>query len=501
MKLFIKSNKGITLPVAIMVTAIVFMFVFTLLTLSENLTRNVSFRIDREDALQIAEAGYNHFMYYLNQDSTFYLNPDGTAGIDDETGFIPGTDDDSGDGLDSDGLPIEYKETPYKRGNDIIGYYKIRLIQPNVNEDLSVISTGYTVDKPDIKRTVQVKIHQRSFTEYVDFSDSSGEVYWTSNDEAHGPVFCNEDLLIKGNPVFHDDVVIGGKIKVLSGSPTFNPSKLKLENQPKLLFPVTNDEIISWGESEEGLSFTGRTCILFIGNKLQIRNKNINNDEIKTYDLPECGVLLVKNGSGSNAGNVFISGTLDGRLTVYAEGNIYITGKDPTNYSPNSIKGTFSKDEGGIKYADDNIPLIGSSGKKFSNDMLGLISEGHIIIATRTWPSTDTSGYSKLSESSVSVKNITVYGALMTNKAGKQIYVEDYADIDPKGNFTVYGSKIQNAERGAVGTFSSSTYDLRSGYRKVNYFDYRLRNQTPPHFITPDKSGWEVREWEEILNP
>lgn len=488
------SKKGITMPVAIMIVAIVFLFTVTLLTLNENLTRNVSFKIDTEDALQIAEAGYNHYMYYLNQDSTFYQNKDGISIKNGsvEVGFKPSE-------FDSDDYPVKYERTAYMRGSDIIGYYEIRLIQPSVDEDLTVISTGCTFDKENIKRTISVKIHQRSFANYVDFSDSSGDVYWTSDDKAYGPVFSNENLNIKGNPEFFDDVVVGGKIKIESGNPKFNSSKLKLENQPKMMFPVTNEEIVFWGESEEGLSFNGRTCIRLEKNKLYIRNKCINNDAITTYDLPKCGVLLVKNGEGSDVGNVFIAGELDGRLTVYSQGNVYITGKDPTNYSPSSINGIISRNEGGIKYTDSNIPIFGSTGKKFTDDMLGIISEGNIIIATKTWPSTVASGYSRLSENDVSVKNITVYGALMTNKAGKQILVEDYDKINPKGNFTVYGSKIQNAVRGAVGTFNNS--GLVSGYSKVNYFDYRFKNQTPPHFITPANSGWEVKAWDETPNP
>ena len=387
------------------------------------------------------------------------------------------------------------------RGSDIIGYYEIRLIQPSVDEDLTVISTGCTFDKENIKRTISVKIHQRSFANYVDFSESSGDVHWSNNDKAYGPVFSNGDLIIKGNPEFFDDVVVGGRIRVESGTPKFDSSKLKLENQPKMMFPVTNEEIVFWGESAEGLSFKGRTCILLDKDKLHIRNRNINSDAITTYALPKCGVLLVKNGKGSDVGNVFIAGELDGRLTVYSQGNIFITGKDPTNFSPNSINGILGTNEGGIKYTDNNIPLLGSTGKKFTDDMLGIISEGDIIIATRTWPSTEASGYSRLSESYVSVENITVYGALMTNKAGKQIKVEDYDNIRAKGYFTVYGSKIQNAVRGAVGTFNTYNYSLISGYRKVSYFDYRLKNQTPPHFITPANSGWEVREWDEVPNP
>lgn len=164
MKLFFKSKKGITLPIAVMIVAVVFLFVATVLTLNENLTRNVSHKVDTEDALQIAEAGYNHYMYYLNQDSTFFMNPTGINKTKngEQIGFKCIS-------YDADGLPIEYERTAYMRGNEVIGYYEIRLIQPGVNEDLAVISTGYRADNEDVKKTVQVKIHQRSFAEYVDF--------------------------------------------------------------------------------------------------------------------------------------------------------------------------------------------------------------------------------------------------------------------------------------------------------------------------------------------
>lgn len=491
------------MPVAIMIVAIVFLFAATLLTLNENLTRNVSLKIDTEDALQIAEAGYNHYMYYLNQDSTFYQNKDGISVKNGsvEVGFKPSE-------FDSDDYPLKYEPTAYMRGSDIIGYYEIRLIQPNVEEDLTVISTGYTFDKENIKRTVSVKIHQRSFANYVDFSDQSGDVYWTTRDEAYGPVFCNGDLNIKGDPIFHDEVIIGGRINRESGNPQYDTPP-KQNYRPLMTFPITNDEIELWGKSSEGLYFEGRTCIFINDDELVIRNKktdsrgNVISDDVKTMGLPDCGVIFVNDGVGDNKGNVFISGKLDGRLTVYAKGNIFITGKNPTVEDPSRVVPNINSNTGGIIYKDTNIPDKDSTGKSFSDDMLGLIAEGDIIIATRSWPDSSSKGYTKDSrdESNIAVKNITVYGALMTNQAGKQIKVEDYDDIDPKGNFTVYGSKIQNAVRGAVGTFNNSNYSLISGYSKVNYFDYRFKNQTPPHFITPANSGWEVKAWDEIPNP
>ena len=68
---FFKSKKGITLPI-VMIVAVVFLFVATVLTLNENLTRNVSHKVDTEDALQIAEAGYNITCIILIKTPLFY---------------------------------------------------------------------------------------------------------------------------------------------------------------------------------------------------------------------------------------------------------------------------------------------------------------------------------------------------------------------------------------------------------------------------------------------
>lgn len=508
MKKLLISKNGMTLIVAIIFIAIVFLFTITVLTLNDNLTRNVSFKVGKEDALQIAEAGYNHYMYYLNQDSSFFQSPDGIHIPDDsgELGFVPET-------FDSNGLPLSYKTTTYKSGNKVLGYYKIKIVQPMVNQYLTVYSTGWTADNPDIKRTVKVQIHKRTFSEHVEFWDDSGEVYWTTGDKADGPVFCNKDILIDGNPEFLDDVFVNGDIIIEKGRPKFSGNVVVggriirkngatyeingslTENKKTIMaFPISNNDIIEWGESDKGLSFEGRTCILLQGKKMKIRNKS-KGDVEETYDLPSSGVLLVKNGTGNNQGNVFISGTIDGKLTVYAQGNVYLTGKDPTVFTHTNASVT-----GGIFYSDTRIPSKTSTGSNFSDDMLGIISEKDIIVATRTWPSSsESSGLSTSSNRDVSTNNITVYAALMTKNAGRQIFVEDFRNIPAKEDFKVVGSKIQNAERGAVGTFDSKTGKIVSGYNKINQFDFRLKTMSPPHFIEPDKSGWEVRSWEEVV--
>ncbi len=487
MRRLLKSNNGIAMVMIVCIISIVFLLCVAVINYNDSLTRNVSLTVESEDALQIAEAGYNHYMYYLNQDSDFYKNPKGISipgPNGEELGFVP---------VDDEGLPEEYKETAYFLGDKIIGYYKIRIKQPSVNEDLTVISTGWTCDNPDLKKTVSVKLHKRSFAEYVDFTDSSGDVRWTTGNVADGPVFCNGDILVDGNPTFNDNVYTAGKLRTLSGKATINGKLYEGEDgiEPAV-FPITNPEIENWGK--QGIYLTGRTCILLKDNKLIIRNKEVDNDNKYEADLPDTGVVYVK-------GKVFISGRLDGKLTVYATDNIYITGKDPTNFDANNAvnTGAIGDYKGGIIYKDTNIPLNkNATGSNYSDDMLGLISEKNIIVATKTWPSSNAQGYRTYSSYYyVTVKDMIIYGALMTT--GGQFTVEDYDKVPVSGKLSVYGSKIQNSSRGPVGTYNKS--GSVSGYSKQDKFDYRLKTISPPHFVTPANSGWEVRSWEEIPNP
>lgn len=490
----LKSNKGIAMVTVICIVSFVFLLCVALINYNDSHTKNVTLSAKIEDALQIAEAGYNHYMYYLNQDSDFYKNPNGInirGPNGEEMGFVP-------ESFDDKGLPEVYNVTTYRLGESVIGYYQIRIKQPSVNEDLTVISTGWTHENPDIKKTVRVRLHKRSFAEYVDFTDSSGDVRWITGNTADGPVFCNDDILVDGNPVFKDNIYTAGEMKILSGSPIIHGRLYEgKDGIEPAIFPVTNPEIENWAKNG-GLHLTGRTCIFIKDNKLVIRNKNENNDYPYEVDLPKSGVVFVR-------GKVFISGILDGKLTVYATDNIYITGKDPTNFSPGNAAKTGKVLIGsieyniGIAYKDINIPLDkNATGSNYSDDMLGLISEKNIIIATRTWPSSNVQGYTTYSSyGNITVKDMIIYGALMTT--GGQFTVEDYDNVPVSGRLSVYGSKIQNSSRGPVCTYNSRGHV--SGYSKQDRFDYRLKTMSPPHFVEPANSGWEVRSWEEITNP
>jgi hypothetical protein len=190
-------------------------------------------------------------------------------------------------------------------------------------------------------------------------------------------------------------------------------------------------------------------------------------------------------------GNVFISGVLDGRLTVAAKNDIYITGYDPTVDTITGSTKVFS----GVKYKDTVINLNTGTGDITVNesagdaeaDMLGLVADNYIAILTRGW--------FKDGSAASDIRYFSVYAAVYAGKSfinSDMIYGSGSTFPLNKGTLTVRGAIIQNT-RGAVGDITSNT-----GYTKDYAHDPRMSYDQPPHFMEPTESGWEIRDWKEI---
>jgi hypothetical protein len=66
-----------------------------------------------------------------------------------------------------------------------------------------------------------------------------------------------------------------------------------------------------------------------------------------------------------------------------------------------------------------------------------------------------------------------------------------------QSKLTVTGA-IAQRYRGPVGTFSGS--NLASGYAKNYNYDQRLKYDSPPKFLDPVASAWEVVTWAERVS-
>jgi hypothetical protein len=157
-------------------------------------------------------------------------------------------------------------------------------------------------------------------------------------------------------------------------------------------------------------------------------------------------------------GNVALSGTLNGRITLYANGSIVLVDD--------------------LRYANDPV-------KGVCRDILGMISSKDIVIADNmlnTPQDVGGNGYRNLDET----KDIDIHGVMMA--LGTSFRVENYA-VGPtstngcngvangRGCIFLSGGIIQQA-RGPVGTSSGSGYSKRYSY------DHCAVVNPPPYFPT-----------------
>jgi hypothetical protein len=153
-------------------------------------------------------------------------------------------------------------------------------------------------------------------------------------------------------------------------------------------------------------------------------------------------------------GDVFVSGTLNGQLTIAAQDSIIIVG---------------------------NTTYQGGTG---GTDLLGLVADNYVEI----FHPVNSSGLNLTGALSGPV----IHAAILTVK--HSFRVQTYAQGAPLGAITLFGS-IGQLYRGAVGTFSGST--PVTGYAKDYTYDTKLRYESPPFFLDPVASAWGVKTWAE----
>lgn len=565
MKKFKLNNQGVILPIIIIVMAVSMILVLSIFNLTSNQTKMTSNYVGREKALQYAEAGFNKYLWHLNDDVNYYNI---------ETSDVKSRDENV----------VKYKETKYEDG-----YYQVDVTIPSQEKRfVTITSIGWSALNPDIKRTIKVEIRKKQFVHHVYVSDREKylvgyygkkpvyeEVWWSSNDEVHGPLHTNGRLNIEGRPIFYDTVTYSSNEGIMIGS-GYNPvykyplnKNSNIENPKridKLEFPETNKELKYWAQKDD-MVFKGRTCIYINGDELRIRNQNNSTKYFSIKDDLDNKVIYIENADGYTGtdkwdlrtGNLFISGTLKGQLTIAAQNNIYITFQDPTDWKePDS-----SPNKGGIKYSTTKFgdPLNpnelsfydeekGMYVRKVNKgkDMLGLVANNDIKILHYGWPRDPGEGYGNYYEVRQNLLHRKrtymgweyyrewnpkepgywehfrklepgerYYDIKYNNISWKKIKEEDiYYDVAPK-NITIHAALIalnggfgfenynKGKEKENINLWGSITQKERKavkqgrhGYDKKYAHDPRMFYDYPPHILEPVNVGWEVKEWKEI---
>ena len=511
------------MPIVLITLVLSLIFGTTLLYAVNSKTKLNMADKEMKMSLEYAEAGYNKYLSHLNDNVTFYsVDPDSDV-------FKDSSKEEQVIAKKLlKGEVIEFQD----------GYYQVNAEKPSDSDRfVNIKSTGWTKENPNIKRTIEAKVRKKQFVHHVYVSNDEKEVWWSAGDESLGPLHTNKHINIESTPTFYDTVSYAGKLNIKSGAkPTYkviNPPQPEKTNT--LDFPETNGDLKLWAE-KDNMVFKGRTCIYLDGTNVKIRNGNDTQAQIKTIPL-----LSIKNkviyvekeiGGGTDkwdikSGNIFISGELEGVLTIGAENSIYITHDDPTNWYDYDINKLNNKNynipkvpktppaTGGIEYSNTTFSMSTDKITRTANgkDMLGLVANNDILILHYGWPKQDDRygnhwnyewawgnygtywnpdyRYGKSNYTyDVAPRDITIHAALFS--VNKGFGFEDYNKGVGKNNIILWGNITQNIR---LAVKQGST-----GYYKKYAHDPRMLYDYPPHILEPTNVGWEIHEWKETKN-
>lgn len=437
MKAKFMNRKGMAL--IIIFFAVTVLIIFSIAFVSVNISQKNTVEIfqRREQAFNLAEAGLDHALYWLK--NTSFPPIDGEEDIDPWGGV-----QNMGEGSS---YSVKIKDEP-----GIVGRNRYKITSTGSFKNTNRILTNY--------------VQTENFTDYIWFTNKEthgvNTVWFFSQDHLRGPTQTNQHFNIMGNPVFEDEVrSVDNYIRFYNDGHNINLSQLTNppydipDFQQGVDFGVSLAETINTPSersklleakmdqaSSGGILLDGDTTVV-LNNDGTMNVTNLSNSWINyNMPLPVNGVLYI------NAGNLTISGTLNGRLTATASLDIII---------PNNLI-----------YASD--PRINPG----STDVLSVISGKDVVI------------------SASAPTDLEIDGCVMA--LNSSFLREDYWVGPPKGTLTIYGSIVQN-ERGPVGTFNGATGVKVSGYSKDYFYDTRLQNNPPPY--PPVTHIYRSLSWEE----
>lgn len=299
----------------------------------------------------------------------------------------------------------------------------------------------------------EVLMQRDSFSKFSYFTDNEPEIYFTDGDELKGPVHTNGTFNMKGEPEFNGFVSSPNDWKEHSSGadPKFNGGSNFALSDTRDLPDQAQFNIL---KSNADLRFNSDKDITFFvsgdDGYVRIADKNCSYsycmDDYRIDNYND-GELIV-----SVDGDVNISGTLKGKVSIHSEQDITIVSD--------------------IWY--DTDPLADST----STDLLGLISEDDVYIDR----------YAHLQNGS---SDLTVNASIM---ALDKFEVRNYSSYGYRGYLNIVGGIVQR-NRGAVGTFGG--YYGTTGYSKNYVYDERLLRQVPPSF--PRESMFSIVYWKERI--
>jgi len=414
------NKKGAALITVYMVIAVLLAFGGFVVDVSNSQNKTVDAFKKQAQVINIAEAGLDRALFWMRAQGTI---PSVTIINDPAIGYS-----------------VTITKLDPLAGNPSIIRYKVE-------------STG-TIGA--VSQTVINYLQTDNYARYIWFTDNESyggaNVWFWDQDHLNGPTHTNGHFNIKGEPIFGGEVrSVDSYLRYYNNGNNINSSNL---SNPPYDLPDFQDTVTLGSVSINmpaqalnlraasivgGLRLTGNSTILLKSDGTMNVTNSAKGWSNYNMPLPVNGALFVKNGT------LNISGTLNGRLTAGASGDIVI---------PNNII-----------YAND--PRVNPA----STDTLGLISEGDVMISKNA------------------PDNLEIDASIMA--LGTSFMLDEWWKNGARGTLSVFGGIIQD-QRGPVGTFSGTT--KISGYSKDYNYDVRLLTSPPP--FVPTTEDYITLTWE-----
>lgn len=537
-----RNDQGLALVSVIGATAVLTALVLVTTSYamtSQRMSRNDQ---DRQAALAAAEAGVDHYLQKLNTNNAYYLTVDcsnlamrGPTTTANSCGWTSATSP-------------TYIPVP-GRANAGTFHYSAQTAGTVSTGSIKLTSTGLVNGE---RRTVLVNLRRASFLDFLYFSDkevqdpalsgqSSCDAYryagrptscdpirWVTADNLLGPLHTNDTLVVDGNPTFNGEVTTawddpaGKRWHDFAGSGSAPKFLQNAGNKPSVAasLPIPPSNVLIARETDPaftttpGCRYRGATRILLKPGTAAKGDGAMEVYSPKTTSvnpgcplngsgaLPANGVIYVESvpssvscsqtrpfvtdGQGrgypqaadtgdlpgylcSNA-NAFISGQLDGQLTIASEHNIVIVGD--TTYE----SGTCST----------------------CTDVLGLVGTEYVWVYHPVKGTTQTlaSDLALPGATPTYLDDVKIQAAIASNK--HSVMVQNYTiGAARSGALNITGAIIQKY-RGPVGTsYNNNGNPGRTGYAKNYVYDKRLKVLSPPYFLAPGDTAWQVNSFSE----
>lgn len=410
-----------------------------------------NYRVNSEEAFQIAEAGISYYRWHLAHNQTDYQDGTGQAG--------------------------PYVHSYVDKDGNAIGYFSLAITPPLEGSTVVTIeSTGWLTAQPNSKRTIKVRLGFPALTDYAFLTNSE---VWIGNGEAiHGKLHANGGIRFDGTadaPI--TSAVASYLCQSVSGCNNKTEPGIWGQGGPQSFwsFPVPAQDFsavtaeladIKTKAQSNGLYFSSSgkqgwsltfasdgtvTAAKVLTTDCSYKAQDVDSskwiypcidivttDGSTTYPLPANGLIYVDD-------TVWVRGVVNGRVTVGTA-----TGK--------SI------------IVDNNLTYAAKDG----TSVIGLVAEQNILIPHN---SPDT---------------MEIDAALLAQNGAAKRY---YYSGDIKDNLTIYGSVISNG----VWTWSWVTQGgaIVSGYKNTNTtYDANLTYGPPADF--PVGSSYDLISWEEV---